>query len=427
MKYKFDHIHYFDLYETVEFTYDGKTFKGMILDFGDQTNYFPQLSEYAPEVNLLNIYFGTKETEEAKAAMSKINGKEVDISIDGSYSEEVDDSENTTWEFFIDLISRLIVVIADQIQALLDPSASRKELLFTRQEIEENLNLNNQIQVANSGENREGRKVLNFKNTARNRQGETEEIYNADTKIPVIAIDPYWLVIGNFKLFDINFFNIKNQNTNAFREIIRNVVITCSRSMLYIAAALLLTVLIWRSVLLVKASFEGDPESMAKTRRILDSWVKGAMLVGLIYFIAIIIIYFYSYMVNVFTEGYNYNYLVRIDVNEVYSFNTNSIGFARYLSLTSNIYAKLGYSILYLVMTIINLSLWLGMFIRMLTIAGLTIIAPITAVEMAINGSTKSDDVRSVLSFKGWLMAYLISVFAPFIIILCQRLLIELL
>lgn len=79
----------------------------------------------------------------------------------------------------------------------------------------------------------------------------------------------------------------------------------------------------------------------------------------------IIMMYLYNKLLKIFLNGNNSIYLIRVNVENVYSFNTNVVGYLKYMTLNSNVLASLGYSLLYMIIELINL-LWFGvMFARM--------------------------------------------------------------
>lgn len=136
----------------------------------------------------------------------------------------------------------------------------------------------------------------------------------------------------------------------------------------------------------------------------------------------IILMYFYKQLLKIFLNGNSSIYLIRANVEDVYSFNTNIIGYMKYMSLNSNILASLGYSFLYMLMEIANLVCFAVMFIRMILIGVLTIVAPLTAVyTMLGRAPTEGQNVRNVFTFGHFMRVYVVMLFLPLVIAGIQK------
>lgn len=136
----------------------------------------------------------------------------------------------------------------------------------------------------------------------------------------------------------------------------------------------------------------------------------------------IIMMYLYNQLLKIFLNGNNSIYLIRANVDGIYSFNTNVIGYFKYMSFNSNIIASLGYSIIYMIMEFANLF-WFGvMFARMVIIGILTIIAPFTAVYSMLGGATnEGNNVRNNLSFGHFMRVYVVLLFLPLVVAGIQK------
>ena len=136
----------------------------------------------------------------------------------------------------------------------------------------------------------------------------------------------------------------------------------------------------------------------------------------------IILMYFYKQLLKIFLNGNSSIYLIRANVEDVYSFNTNIIGYMKYMSLNSNLLASLGYSFLYMLMEFANLVCFAVMFIRMILIGALTIFAPLTAVyTMLGRAPTEGQNVRNVFTFSHFMRVYVIMLFLPLVIAGIQK------
>ena len=125
---------------------------------------------------------------------------------------------------------------------------------------------------------------------------------------------------------------------------------------------------------------------------------------------------------KILTNGNNSVYLLRLNVEGVYAFNTNVMGYLKYMTMNSNTLAALGASICYAVASIFNL-LWFGvMFVRMILIGGLIVIAPLTAVY-AMMGRTPSEGVHTgnILNLSNFMTFYSVLLFLPFVVAGIQK------
>ena len=122
-------------------------------------------------------------------------------------------------------------------------------------------------------------KEANIASTADNRKGQKETIYASDTEIPVMPIDFYSSTIDKVQLFDIDFYNTKSKNSNKTWKGIRAFVASASHITMYIAAALLLTMLIWRSILFVRSALGDNPQGAYESRQIMDNFIKAIFII----------------------------------------------------------------------------------------------------------------------------------------------------
>ena len=304
---------------------------------------------------------------------------------------------------------------------------------YTRADIEADSKLNDKIQVDDpvsdidndetlNADDYNALRTVNIKSTADNRKGQQETIYSANTEIPVMRTDFYGTSIKNIKILDVDFFNTNSSNSNDGWKVIRAFVSGASHIVMYVAAALLLTMIIWRSILFVRSSFADNPEGAYESRQVMDNFIRAVLLLGCVYLIMTFLYYFYKQMVNILTNGNNSVYLLRLNVEGVYAFNTNVMGYLKYMTMNSNTLAALGASICYAVASIFNL-LWFGvMFVRMILIGGLIVIAPLTAVY-AMMGRTPSEGVHTgnILNLSNFMTFYSVLLFLPFVVAGIQK------
>ena len=132
--------------------------------------------------------------------------------------------------------------------------------------------------------------------------------------------------------------------------------------------------------------------------------------------------YFYKQLLKIFLNGNSSIYLIRANVEDVYSFNTNIIGYMKYMSLNSNILASLGYSFLYMLMEFANLFCFGIMFARTVIIGGLIIVSPFTAVyTMLGRAPTEGNNVRNAFTFGHFMRVYIVLLVLPLVMAGIQR------
>ena len=136
----------------------------------------------------------------------------------------------------------------------------------------------------------------------------------------------------------------------------------------------------------------------------------------------ILMMYFYKQLLKLFLNGNNSIYLIRVNVENLYSFNTNIIGYMKYMTLNSNILASLGYSFLYMLMEFANLFCFGIMFARTVIIGGLIIVSPFTAVyTMLGRAPTEGNNVRNAFTFGHFMRVYIVLLFLPLVMAGIQR------
>ena len=433
-----DKIHYFSYYDTVQFNFadknfDSNTYNGIILDSCgasmDPTAYGHKSNE-----QILDVYF------KSSTYSTKISGQQVELSMDGTFSSNAGKSNSTTkGKLLLELIQWGCQGFGNGIQRALNWAAGiskedRKKLTYTRADIEADSELNEQIQVADAisdanndeilnSKDYNVMKTINLKSTADNKKGQSETIYTADTEIPVIRTEFYSTSVTDMKILNINFFDKNNSsNSNSAWKVIRSIVASASHIVMYIAAALLLTMIIWRSIRFVHSSLRDNPEGAYESRQVMDNFIKSVLLIGFIYLIMAFLYYFCNQIIKILANGNESIYLLRVNVEGVYSFNTNVMGFLKYMTLNSDLHASAGYSFLYAFLEIFNLG-WFGvMFVRMILIGVLVIIAPLTAVH-SMSERGPEDGVRygSIFNLRNFMNFYVRLIIIPVIMAAVQK------
>ena len=134
----------------------------------------------------------------------------------------------------------------------------------------------------------------------------------------------------------------------------------------------------------------------------------------------IIMMYLYNKLLKIFLNGNNSIYLIRVNVENVYSFNTNVVGYLKYMTLNSNVLASLGYSLLYMIIELINLLFWCKWYIAIIGI--LIIVAPFTAVYSMLGRTpTEGNNARNALTFGHFMRVYIVLLFLPLVVAGIQK------
>lgn len=256
-----------------------------------------------------------------------------------------------------------------------------------------------------------------------NKNGEEVMVYTSQTPIPSIkvSLDSIWS--NKLELFDINFLDRSNTNSNKIWNVLKNLVNITARITLYICVILLIGTIIYRSILLVMATLGYKPERATKSKKIIDNFVTAVAIIVSLYLIIQLFMNFYNLILGLLidkaTNGVNTPYLIRTKINEVYCFNTNVMGLFKYLSLTTDIWGAFGWTFARLIMTIVNLFFCAILGARALIIGLLIIVAPIVAIN------TLSDRVPSpgkswtnILFLKPFVKFYLIVLWWPILFVL---------
>ena len=136
----------------------------------------------------------------------------------------------------------------------------------------------------------------------------------------------------------------------------------------------------------------------------------------------ILMLALYKQLLKIFLNGNTSIYLIRVNVGGVYSFNTNTTGYLKYMTLNSNLQTALGNSLWYMIRQICNLVVFGYLFYRMLIIAGLVIIAPFTAIYPML-GRVQNDENnrRGILDLRRFMYVYITRLFLPLVIAFIEK------
>lgn len=238
-----------------------------------------------------------------------------------------------------------------------------------------------------------------------------EADFSSSTKIPVMVGDLYNIAVGKIDFFDINFLTgskekksdgtLRHEKDSIWSNL-KNVVSILIHISMYMASAIIILSLIWYGIGIVRHTFD-NPVAKIESEKGLKRFATAVlMLVG-----SILIMAFCIFGSKVFFNALNKNDTdelpIRVNVEDVYSFSTTPTGYIRYMSLTEDIEESLQkfiYTVVYIVLSIVNLLMMIIMFARTIVIWVLSIVGPMIAVLYVFNAG-------GTITYKKWVGLYL--------------------
>ena len=319
------------------------------------------------------------------------------------------------------LAEKVNIPAGDIIQSFLDElganltEAEADKILYDRTELENSANrFYNEIKVSNYKEAIDSNtlKDLDIESKSTNKNGKTVDIFDSSAKIPVIPVNIFSMFATDMDLFDIDFISSNNSNNNKIWKFYRNLVSSISHAILYICSALLIGMIVARAIMLVISSYTNNVKLATKSKKMMDDFVQAIIYIIGAYLIIAVMNNLYKLIVSFITNNATM-FPLRANVENIYSFNTNTISSLRYKTQNLNIGAKYGYSFLYILLAIVDFLCFLAMFARTFLLGLVTMMAPIPAITKTFGEETK----ESIFQFKGWLKFYSIVLWIPIIII----------
>lgn len=443
---KYTHIHYFNTsynmgvdqcdkiqFRFVDQSFDSETYSGIIVDTGPAMM-LPQresLSTYTtPDDKMLNaidVYMGAN----GESISSPLSGQIIVASMDGSFSMKNNGQKVSQTDFLSDIIARVIALIGDGIQIILDFIGTEPEefsweqvmrVKYSMDEISSMPNLNNQIQVNHENENLKDQILSRtlVDNMVTDTSGNSEEAFTTDTKIPVIPVDMYTSIVKS-KILKIDFFELQGRNKNGIMGAINKLIQIINKVILAFTAAGLMTMLIYRSILLIVSTLGYKPKNAAKAKNLMNQFVNAVIwLIGIILFMMLCNTLYNAVFEKIVGNNPSY-FPIRVDVNNVYTYNTNIIGLLKYQSLSTYLKGKVVRSLIYLAGTLLNASWFIYMVKRALILAGLTAIAPMVSIYKMLD-EEKQNKMFKIFDFKLWSKIYLQNMWYPIIIMYILKL-----
>lgn len=216
---------------------------------------------------------------------------------------------------------------------------------------------------------------------------EEHEFDREKTAIPVIPIDIYNMAVGNVDLFSVDFLSTTG-NSNSIWNFFRSVFSALTHLTLYVTAALLLTTLIYHGVHLVWFSINTTPAGRKEHQDGLQRFATAlVMLIGVVVIMALAINASKIFLqpINDATGGTTDELPIRVHVTDTYEFSTNITGFARYMAQSTDFDTMANYTIIYIVLVIINVFTAIMMWCRMFMMLFLGILGPIVVAAYALH------------------------------------------
>lgn len=292
--------------------------------------------------------------------------------------------------------------VANMIQTPSDHTFFNWHYMYSRDDIESDVNLNKYIDVGdyNKGDSKEWQKVIDIE-----KEDDDDKSFDNETEIPVMTGDLYNLAVGHVSFLDANILTgNKDHDEGSPWMIMRNFAATLIHITIYIAGAIILITLIIFGVQVVKNSFN-NPEEEAEYKKRLESFSTSvAMLIGSVAIMGLCIFGSKS-LFNSFEQRENTELPIRVNVELAgYSFSTTAAGYVRYMAGIEDVDRwedKGFYTFSFIALAIINLSAVVLMLIRMIALWVLGIIGPLSAAlnVFGLNG---------IMNFRTWAIVYII-------------------
>ena len=356
------------------------------------------------------------------------NFVETAISIWNFANEFKEDPSGTLLNWITDLMRSIgdsIQTLANSFQTFED---GKDEITYSEDFLKSNEERKDYVNI---GEYKAGKKSRSYQkyidvNPGENEEGEEMTEFSKSTEIPVIPVDIYTIAIGDIDVLDVNFLvpNKKAHSENSWWMKLRNISTTVIHLAIYVAAAFLITSLIWNGLHLVRGSL--SPEKRKEHVNALNRFATSlVMLVGTVIIMAIGI--YANEMFLPKAKGENASqieYPIRVNVKDAeYSFSTNITGYVRYMAQIENkklAEKRFSYTGVYLILAFVNLMSVLAMLVRLVCMMVLAMIGPIIVVLHVLNIEN-----RFKLTYKDWAKWYLRMAALQVILALICRLMLD--
>lgn len=267
-----DYIHYFKEYNTVSFRVNNEVFNGIILsEYGDAMNVEENDSQ------ILAVYIGPSGDENSIKTL--LNGDKINVSENGIFQEKVieNDYKKGIFETIVGVVEEGVSIVGDFLESVIVSAETweiASKLTYTREEIESNAELKDKIEVSDYAiDNNSKLRNVNLKQYVTDKNGKKRVVYTKETPIPAIPVDIYSSTNNSLNILKTNFFDNSVQNTNSGWKILKDAVLFITRLTIYIASALMLTILILKAIELVISTVENNPQKIANSKKIIRNLI----------------------------------------------------------------------------------------------------------------------------------------------------------
>lgn len=227
--------------------------------------------------------------------------------------------------------------------------------------------------------------------------GDNEEMYNVSnfaehfdaSKVSWFTIEK--AVFGKVPIFDVNFFDVNNSESEA-STLLKNAVASWYNVSFKLAQVISIVILIYIGIRMAMAS---NPEDKVNYKKMFKNWIVGFALLFLLHYGIVIILKLTSWMISLIPESLlNKNFETQIV--------GKTIDLMDIWDSTVSIWSVLIYVITYYVIVGFEVVFFLKYFKRLLTMGFLVIIAPLITVTYAID---KADDGQAQ-AYSNWIKLF---------------------
>lgn len=224
--------------------------------------------------------------------------------------------------------------------------------------------------------------------------------------IPVYLYGPDQIFSNQADLLKINFFNPGSTSDSNTAYQLQDTIASWYKSLRNLTVVGLLCVLVYVGIRIIISTTAGDK---AKYKQMLMDWLIALCLVFFLHYIMAFTVMITEEISNAISSGTTELYVTTqtwVDDVPTGTFKTNLIGYARFMTQSNTAQVEISYLIMYLALVIYTVIFTWIYLKRVLTIAFLTLIAPVVALTYPID---KMNDGKAQ-AFNAWLREYIYNV-----------------
>ena len=315
--------------------------------------------------------------------------------------------------------------IANLFQTVPEFTSSDDEILYSYSDLEKDVKtskdaknddkgLGNRNKYTNVGKDSNNSKSTITVDVKKDKNENGEDDFTASTEIPFVVGDLYNIANGKIDFFDVNFLTgnqtkksdgtLKHAKDSTWSKI-RNIAAIFIHISIYVSAAMIILSLVWYGIQFMRHSFD-DPNVEKESREGLRRFGKAIlMLLGTVIIMALCT-FGTNEVFNLLGTNDGDELPIRVNVEDTYSFSTTPTGYIRYMSLTEDIeepLQKFIYTLIYIILALVNLVVMGLMFARMIILCLLSIIGPIIAVIYVFNANEAK-------RYRSWVITYIFTI-----------------